>query len=75
MSTFVFLAVGGGIVTVFAMLGHRLVHFFNFDRSRLWGAVADWAAANEAASRYRVAVRLERPWREWQTMIMKENVK
>jgi hypothetical protein len=68
MSTFVFLSVGGGIVMTFGLLGHRLIRFFEFKfptRSRVWGALADWAAANEAAADYRLAVRRERPWREW----------
>lgn len=65
VDTFIFLGTGGALISVFGLVGFRILRFFDFDRSRLWGAIADWAAANEAASRYRTAVRLERPWREW----------
>lgn len=60
----------GGIVTIFGVVGHRALRLFEFDRIRFWGAIADWAAANEAAARYRQAVRKERPWREWQAFYL-----
>lgn len=62
---FLFLTIGGGLVAVSGLLGYRVIRVFDFDRAKMWGTIADWASANEAAAAYRLAVRRERPWREW----------
>jgi hypothetical protein len=63
----VFLISGATVTFGAALIGFALLRLIELrtSRTRMWGAIADWAAANEAASTYRTAVRRERPWREW----------